>query len=250
MPTSWSARLAAQTILHRADVEALMKHRRNRPLFLIDISVPRNIDPDVQRIDGVYLYNIDDLEAIVRATCDRASRSWRCATRSSNTGDGVDDANLTSKRSGCMALAFNLSLSGYLTALLFSAANLFSPNGWFASPRRCSSRQGVAQTVYMILRWFAAGRAPFSNMFESMVLFAWAIVVVYLALRIRHEIPVLGAATALLAVVTLAYASTFETNIQPLMPALRSNWLTVPRVHAFPGLRGVRGAALRQAFAI
>jgi glutamyl-tRNA reductase len=35
-------------------------------LFLIDISVPRNIDPDVQQLDGVYLYNIDDLEAIVR----------------------------------------------------------------------------------------------------------------------------------------------------------------------------------------
>jgi glutamyl-tRNA reductase len=55
-----------KTLLHRADVEALMKHRRNRPLFLIDISVPRNIAPDVQRIDGVYLYNIDDLEALVR----------------------------------------------------------------------------------------------------------------------------------------------------------------------------------------
>jgi glutamyl-tRNA reductase len=55
-----------KTLLHRAEVEALMKHRRNRPLFLIDISVPRNIDPDVQRLDGVYLYNIDDLEAIVR----------------------------------------------------------------------------------------------------------------------------------------------------------------------------------------
>jgi glutamyl-tRNA reductase len=35
-------------------------------LFLIDISVPRNVDPDVQKIDGVYLYNIDALEAIVR----------------------------------------------------------------------------------------------------------------------------------------------------------------------------------------
>ncbi len=55
-----------QTILHRADVEKLMQTRRNRPLFLIDIAVPRDIDPDVQRIDNVYLYNIDDLEAIVR----------------------------------------------------------------------------------------------------------------------------------------------------------------------------------------
>jgi glutamyl-tRNA reductase len=43
-----------------------MAKRRNRPLILIDISVPRNIDAEVQRLDNVYLYNIDDLEAIVR----------------------------------------------------------------------------------------------------------------------------------------------------------------------------------------
>ena len=55
-----------QTILHRPDMEKLMHARRNRPLFLIDIAVPRDIDPDVQRLDNVYLYNIDDLEAIVR----------------------------------------------------------------------------------------------------------------------------------------------------------------------------------------
>jgi glutamyl-tRNA reductase len=53
-------------LLHRADVEELMGARRNRPLFLIDISVPRNIDAEVQQIDNVYLYNIDDLDAIVR----------------------------------------------------------------------------------------------------------------------------------------------------------------------------------------
>jgi len=39
---------------------------RCRPLFLIDISVPRNIESAVQRLDNVYLYNIDDLVAIVR----------------------------------------------------------------------------------------------------------------------------------------------------------------------------------------
>lgn len=55
-----------QVLLTRADVEQLMRARRHRPLFLIDISVPRNIDPDAQNVEGVYLYNIDDLEAIVR----------------------------------------------------------------------------------------------------------------------------------------------------------------------------------------
>jgi len=73
-------------------------------------------------------------------------------------------------------------------------------------------------------------------MFESLVLFAWAVVVVYLALRVRREIPALGAATALLAVLTLAYASTYQdSTIKPLMPALRSNWLTVHVFTCFLG---------------
>ncbi len=55
-----------ETILHREQIAQLMAARRNRPLFLIDIAVPRDIDPDVQHLENVYLYNIDDLEAIVR----------------------------------------------------------------------------------------------------------------------------------------------------------------------------------------
>jgi glutamyl-tRNA reductase len=55
-----------QTILHRADLAPRMAARRNRPLFLIDIAVPRDIDADVQELENVYLYNVDHLEAIVR----------------------------------------------------------------------------------------------------------------------------------------------------------------------------------------
>ena len=55
-----------RVLLARSDVEKAMKTRRNRPLVLIDISVPRNIDPKIQNLENVYLYNIDDLEAIVR----------------------------------------------------------------------------------------------------------------------------------------------------------------------------------------
>lgn len=57
---------APQMILHRRDIEAVMKARRNRPLVLTDIAVPRDIDPDVQLLENVYLYNIDDLEDVVR----------------------------------------------------------------------------------------------------------------------------------------------------------------------------------------
>jgi glutamyl-tRNA reductase len=54
------------TILGRGDLAATMPARRNRPLFLIDIAVPRDIDMDVQQLDNVYLYNVDHLESIVR----------------------------------------------------------------------------------------------------------------------------------------------------------------------------------------
>jgi glutamyl-tRNA reductase len=53
-------------ILHRRDIASIMPARRNRSLFLIDIAVPRDIDADVQSLNNVYLYDIDDLEAIVR----------------------------------------------------------------------------------------------------------------------------------------------------------------------------------------
>jgi len=55
-----------QTILHRADLAKILPARRGRPLVLVDIAVPRDIDADVEQLDNVYLYNIDNLEAIVR----------------------------------------------------------------------------------------------------------------------------------------------------------------------------------------
>src|SRR5882724_9284660 len=54
-----------KTLLHRADIEEAMAMRPNRPLILIDISVPRNIDPEAHTVENVYLYNIDELNAIV-----------------------------------------------------------------------------------------------------------------------------------------------------------------------------------------
>src|SRR3954465_9106169 len=61
-----AATSSSETLLSRDDVENLMKARHNRPLLLIDLSVPRNIDPAVGRLENVALYNIDDLEALAR----------------------------------------------------------------------------------------------------------------------------------------------------------------------------------------
>src|SRR5436190_5867964 len=61
-----AATSSAETLLSCDDIENLMKARRNRPLLLIDLSVPRNIAPAVSGLDHVSLYNIDDLEALAR----------------------------------------------------------------------------------------------------------------------------------------------------------------------------------------
>jgi len=59
-----SSTSAPHHILDRARLEPLMKLRHHRPLLLIDIAVPRDIDPEVNFLENVYLYNIDDLQAI------------------------------------------------------------------------------------------------------------------------------------------------------------------------------------------
>jgi len=56
---------APHPVVRRGDVEAAMRVRRNRPLFLIDIAVPRDVEPEVNRIENVFLYNIDDLHEVV-----------------------------------------------------------------------------------------------------------------------------------------------------------------------------------------
>lgn len=61
-----AATSSSETLLSRDDVDNLMKARRNRPLLLIDLAVPRNIDPAVRGLERVALYNIDDLEGLAR----------------------------------------------------------------------------------------------------------------------------------------------------------------------------------------
>ncbi|MBK9140361.1 MAG: glutamyl-tRNA reductase [Verrucomicrobia bacterium] len=59
-----SSTAAPHYVLDRRKLEPLLRPRRGRPLLLIDIAVPRDIDPEVNLLDDVYLYNIDDLQAI------------------------------------------------------------------------------------------------------------------------------------------------------------------------------------------
>ena len=58
---------APHYILHKEEMQRVIAARRNRPMFLIDIAVPRNIEPSVNEIDNVFLYDIDDLQEVVNA---------------------------------------------------------------------------------------------------------------------------------------------------------------------------------------
>jgi len=61
-------------VLTADKVRSAMRSRGNRPLFLIDIAVPRDIDPKVGRMDGVFLYDVDDLKAVCDANLQERSR--------------------------------------------------------------------------------------------------------------------------------------------------------------------------------
>jgi glutamyl-tRNA reductase len=60
-----SSTSSPEVVLRRDNVERALRGRRGRPLFLIDLAVPRDLDPAINDLDGCYLYDIDDLEAVV-----------------------------------------------------------------------------------------------------------------------------------------------------------------------------------------
>ncbi len=69
-----SSTAAPGYVLNVPLVKAAMRARCHRPLFLIDIAVPRDIDPAVQQMENVFLYNVDDLEAVCQANLQERAR--------------------------------------------------------------------------------------------------------------------------------------------------------------------------------
>jgi glutamyl-tRNA reductase len=55
---------ASEPLFRREHGERLLKGRRNRPVFFIDIAVPRNVDPAVNKLDGLFVYDVDDLQSV------------------------------------------------------------------------------------------------------------------------------------------------------------------------------------------
>jgi len=78
---------AAQPIVTAEGFKPLLRRRRQRPLFLIDIAVPRDVEPAVGRFSNVYLYNIDDLQRVVEQT--HGQRSQQVGACEALLGDEV-----------------------------------------------------------------------------------------------------------------------------------------------------------------
>jgi glutamyl-tRNA reductase len=63
-----SATSASELVLSRESVAAALRTRKGRPLLLLDLAVPRDLDPAINELDGCFLYDVDDLEAVVTET--------------------------------------------------------------------------------------------------------------------------------------------------------------------------------------
>ncbi|HEX9020760.1 MAG TPA: c-type cytochrome biogenesis protein CcsB [Nitrospirota bacterium] len=110
----------------------------------------------------------------------------------------------------------------------------------------------VVQTIALFLRWresyqLSIGRVPLSNLYESLVFFTWSTVLIYLIVERRYKTRAFGAFVLPVVFLALAFINVagISTEITPLVPALKSNWLFYHVLISFLGY-----AAFGVAFAI
>ena len=138
---------------------------------------------------------------------------------------------------GICMLAYLLSAAFYLGLLIFKQPRAGQIGMLLALAGV------VVQTAAIGLRWYESyqlghGHAPLTNMYESLVFFAWCTTLLYLYLEYRYKVRVVGAFVLPCAAVAMAYASfsdRIDDRINPLIPALQSNWLIAHVVTCFIG---------------
>lgn len=85
----------------------------------------------------------------------------------------------------------------------------------------------LANIGYFFTRWIVSGHAPLSNMFEFTTAFGMTIVGGFIILYSLYKTPVLGMVVLPVALLIIAYASMFPSEVSPLIPALQTNWLAI-----------------------
>ncbi len=146
---------------------------------------------------------------------------------------------------GITTFTYMFSTLLYVAILVFNIAKLGSIATAF------TALAWLVQTGGIILRWIESykmgfGHAPLTNMYESVVFFAWTIIALYLLIEWRFKIKIIGAFATPFAFLAMAYASfssDVSKSISPLVPALQSNWLIAHVVTCFIGYAAFAVAA-------
>lgn len=140
------------------------------------------------------------------------------------------------------SLLFNITTFAYLASMILFFAFLAARTKAIGAVAMMTAYFGlVAQTVAIGLRWkesydMGVGHAPLSNLYESVVFFAWTIVLIYALLDIKYKYRVIGAFVMPFALLGMAWAQLgLNTGIEPLVPALQSNWLLYHVITCFLG---------------
>jgi cytochrome c-type biogenesis protein CcsB len=137
---------------------------------------------------------------------------------------------------------FNITTLAYLASTVIFFAYLAGKNRGIGLAASATAYAGfVVQTAAIILRWKESydvghGHAPLSNLYESVVFFSWTIILIFGLIDLKYRYRVIGAFVVPFALLGMAGAQLMLNNsIEPLVPALQSNWLLYHVITCFLG---------------
>jgi len=140
---------------------------------------------------------------------------------------------------------FDFTTIGYFIAMILFIAFIATKNKNVGFVATLVAWVGfILNTAAIGVRWSESinlgyGHAPLSNLYESIVFFAWSILLIYLLLDLKYKQRSLGAFVMPFAFISMAWAQlSLNDNIEPLVPALQSNWLTYHVITCFIGYAG------------
>jgi cytochrome c-type biogenesis protein CcsB len=139
------------------------------------------------------------------------------------------------------SLLFGISIFVYFFSMVLYVSYLAFRSESLGKVATLTLLAGVlVETAAIFLRWYESyqmgiGRAPLTNLYESLVFFALTIAIVYLLMERKFKIKTAGAFVTPFPFIIMAYASLNPNDIQPLVPALQSNWLISHVVTCFVG---------------
>ena len=132
------------------------------------------------------------------------------------------------------AITFDISLAFYFFAMLFAVLDLSKSTKTFPKLMLISAFIGFGfQTVYIFYEGFSMGRVPFVNPHEATSFFAWCIFLLFFILEYRYKVGLLGAFITPMAFLLMFVSFLLPSELKPLSPVLRSQWLGVHTVFAF-----------------